>query len=535
MEQTPPLITDSPERLYVAADAAQITPSDTNPLAAVKATATVDGITYTAKTPGVGGNDITVSLSEASVNSVSVTGTDISVLVNTASINAYVDVENDTDIIQYAATPAGEGGNGTIVKIVKPDSTSNQALAVTVDVPSKVLTVSLEVDGSTDVLANFTTALAGSNNDLAYTSKLVGPIGNTITVQYVAATVATSTTTAEIIGNRSIRVNLAATAATAALTTDLTGTNNDLVFTSTRTGSALGNQTEIEYIDPGENDAELSITISGDTIQFNLATDSGGLITSTADDIKAALLADSVASALVTAADAATNDGSGVVTALAATALVGGGVLTITSTAAQVKAAIEADYASNLLVTVANAAANDGTGAVIATSFTLANGKFADAVSTSQEVVDAINDLVANTIVTAALTAGAGTDIVTTGVYSLANGKSVGGITLGDVVGLINADSEASDLVLVTVDQKNSGSPITLPHDAALTGGLEGQWGLEQGFARAFRVGESGDVSYKTFNGSDVIETFIAGDIANVAVVGINATATTVTEIIGYA
>lgn len=536
MEQTPPLVTDSPERLYVAGDAATITPSDDNPLAAVKATySEEDGIGYIARTAGVDGNSITVSIDEGEANGVVVTPPDIAVTIASAGVDSYVDVANDADTITYTSTATGEGGNGTIIKIVKPDSTANQALSVTVDVPSRVLTVNLEVDGGTDVLANFTTALAGSNNDLAYTSKLAGPIGNTITVRYVAATVARSTTTAAITGNRAITVALAATAATATLTTALTGTNNDLVFTSTRTGSALGNQTEIEYVDPGENDAELSILISGDTIQFNLATDSGGLITSTADDLKAALLADSVASALVTAADAAANDGSGVVTALAATALAGGGVLTITSTAAQVKAAIEADYESNALVTVANAAANDGTGAVIATSFTLANGKYADAVSTSQEVIDAVNDLVANTIVQASLSAGSGTDIVVPGVYTTAGGRSQGGITKGQVVGLINSDVDAKDLVYAFVDEKHSGDEIELPYAIGLADGADGQWALEQGFARAFRVGESGDVSYKTFNGSDVVETFFAGDVANVAIIGINSTDTTITDIVGYA
>lgn len=109
----------------------------------------------------------------------------------------------------------------------------------------------------------------------------------------------------------------------ATLTTALTGTNNDMLFTAVPTGR-LGNDVTIRYVNPAANSAALSVTVSARAITVNLATNGGGTITSTAALIKAAIEASAAATALVTVAHAAANDGSGVVIALAATALTGG-------------------------------------------------------------------------------------------------------------------------------------------------------------------------------------------------------------------
>ena len=112
-------------------------------------------------------------------------------------------------------------------------------------------------------------------------------------------------------------------ATAAALTTALTGTNNDIVFTAV-TGGNTGNTISVQYIDPGANDQALGINVDGRAIQVYLATGPAGAITTTGDLLKAAIAAHPVASTLVTAADAADNDGSGVVTAMGATHLSGG-------------------------------------------------------------------------------------------------------------------------------------------------------------------------------------------------------------------
>lgn len=111
----------------------------------------------------------------------------------------------------------------------------------------------------------------------------------------------------------------------ALLTTALAGDDNDLVWTAVSPGP-VGNRITVRYVNPGTVSAVESIDVSGLAITVNLATSGAAAITSTGDSIKATLLADVEASKLVTAADAAANDGSGLVIALAATNLATGAV-----------------------------------------------------------------------------------------------------------------------------------------------------------------------------------------------------------------
>lgn len=115
----------------------------------------------------------------------------------------------------------------------------------------------------------------------------------------------------------------------ATLTTALTGANNDLVYTAKIDGS-VGSLISVEYIDPGGAGKSLDIDVDGLAIRVWLATDSGSLITTTGDLLKAAIAAHPVASNLVTVTDAGSNDGSGVLTAMAA-ALLSGSASAVTS------------------------------------------------------------------------------------------------------------------------------------------------------------------------------------------------------------
>ena len=85
-------------------------------------------------------------------------------------------------------------------------------------------------------------------------------------------------------------------------------------------GGAAGNDITIEYVDPEEANAAVSVEVAGTAIKVNLVPGEGGAITTTANDIIAAF-ADNT---LVSVAKKAANDGTGVVTAMAATALTGG-------------------------------------------------------------------------------------------------------------------------------------------------------------------------------------------------------------------
>lgn len=248
---------------------------------------------------------------------------------------------------------------------------------------------------SSAVRAALSTSLTGSNNDLDFKAVDPGTAGNGIRIAYVDPA---DVNTAEIVRVTNdatgplITVTLKQTASggtRATLSTNLTGNNNDLTFTST-VQTTTGNSTTIAYVDPAGNNAVLSVSVTGSAITVNLATGVAGAITSTAAQIKTALDASVPAAALITTANKAANDGTGVVTAMTATALAGGITGSITSTGATVKAAIQADPQASALVYVANKSGNDGTGIVTAMSATaLTSGATGSAGADTSHIVNA--------------------------------------------------------------------------------------------------------------------------------------------------
>ncbi len=109
----------------------------------------------------------------------------------------------------------------------------------------------------------------------------------------------------------------------ASLTTALTGTNNDLVFTA-KTAGVAGNSISVTYVDPGGTTATLGVVVTGKDIVVNLGR-AASAINTTATALKAAVDGDAGASALVSVANAGSDNGSGLVTALTKTNLSGGG------------------------------------------------------------------------------------------------------------------------------------------------------------------------------------------------------------------
>ena len=101
----------------------------------------------------------------------------------------------------------------------------------------------------------------------------------------------------------------------ATLTSDHTAAEADILYTAQpHIGSRLPT---ITHTDPGGNSQPLTITVTGYDIDISLATDGGGTITSTAQQVIDAINGDAAASALVVAATAPSNDGTGLVNALA--------------------------------------------------------------------------------------------------------------------------------------------------------------------------------------------------------------------------
>lgn len=123
----------------------------------------------------------------------------------------------------------------------------------------------------------------------------------------------------------------------ATLVTALAGSNDDLAYTARTPGSG-GNAITIEYVDPGAVSASLSVAVVGTAIRVSLATDAAGAVTTTATQVRDAVAAHATASGLVTVALAAGNTGAGVVRAMPATALTGGGLTVTSQTPAWVRA-----------------------------------------------------------------------------------------------------------------------------------------------------------------------------------------------------
>lgn len=103
------------------------------------------------------------------------------------------------------------------------------------------------------------------------------------------------------------------------------GGSNDILWTSKVIGS-IGNILRVAYVDPSANNAVLSMSVVGSTLNVNLATGAGGAITSTANSIIAFLPTTGWQKNLFSAVLASTNPtlGTGVVTAMAAVNLQNG-------------------------------------------------------------------------------------------------------------------------------------------------------------------------------------------------------------------
>lgn len=121
-------------------------------------------------------------------------------------------------------------------------------------------------------------------------------------------------------------VNGSVSCTRASLTTNISNpdNNNELVWTWKTSGSS-GKLMQVQYRDPLQAKANLSLDFDANMLTVNLATDATQAITTTANDIKAAVSSDPDIAALFDVQDAPSNDGSIEVTAMNATFLANGG------------------------------------------------------------------------------------------------------------------------------------------------------------------------------------------------------------------
>jgi hypothetical protein len=106
----------------------------------------------------------------------------------------------------------------------------------------------------------------------------------------------------------------------AKLVTGVAESNNAILWTAKVPGTA-GEGIKVQLLDPAQASQDLAVSVSGDTIVVSLETSAVPAITSTADEVIAAVNAHLVANQLVTAANAGASTGAGIVAAVAATAL----------------------------------------------------------------------------------------------------------------------------------------------------------------------------------------------------------------------
>jgi hypothetical protein len=119
----------------------------------------------------------------------------------------------------------------------------------------------------------------------------------------------------------------------AVFTTPLVSSVNDQLKFYARTGGSGGNDINVRYINPLANNATLSVTEDDGVITVNLATNGSGVVTTTAANVRSAIEANVGANNLVFIRNV--GNGSGVVAAMPPSPLVGGEdprrYLTITS------------------------------------------------------------------------------------------------------------------------------------------------------------------------------------------------------------
>jgi phage tail sheath protein FI len=109
----------------------------------------------------------------------------------------------------------------------------------------------------------------------------------------------------------------------AALAVGVVGSNNALTFTSKLAGT-LGNAIAVRFRNPGTNGATLAVSVSNQVITVSLATNGSAVATTTAAQIKTAIEGNATANALVAVTHTSASTGAGVASIVNTSFLSGG-------------------------------------------------------------------------------------------------------------------------------------------------------------------------------------------------------------------
>lgn len=207
--------------------------------------------------------------------------------------------------------------------------------------------------------------------------------------------------------------------AAAAFLTQCVNSNSNILYTAKTVGPS-GTSIRIRYVVSGTNTA-LSVSVSGNDITVNVATNGSGQATSTATQVKAAVDGSGSASALVSTA--LSGDGSGIVNSFGYTNLQDGSPKASYTTTG---------FATNANITfTANAQGVNGNNIRV------------------RVVVSGVNTSLSVSV--------SGSDIT---VNSATNGSGVATSTATQVINALNADTSASALITASAAPSNDGSGV---------------------------------------------------------------------------
>ncbi len=226
------------------------------------------------------------------------------------------------------------------------------------------------------VASSLTLGTEADNNGMVLTAVTAGEDGDDISYA-VTVTEGPNVALDVSVADKAITVR-PATSAAAAKSTATSGAesdNNGLTWTAKAYGKD-GDRIIVILEDPGEDSQALGITVNGTVIIISLATGVGGTITTTADEIIAAITVSSnpaykaEAAALVTVGDTGDSTGAAAVVD-EVVQLANGADTVISSTVADVLEALAADDEAKALVSVK--AIGESTGAALVTALDATN------------------------------------------------------------------------------------------------------------------------------------------------------------------
>jgi len=239
---------------------------------------------------------------------------DLSVPVTAIAAALTVDPAGANNGIVYTANAAGSPGNDITIQHIDPADVDQPLI---VSVRGKAIRVRLATNAGGAITSTAEQVIAAVNAHWM--------AGHLVTAADVVGSSGKGLVAAQAVTHLAGGADMDATHAT--LTVAPAGADNDIDWTAV-VGGEDGNDITIAYVDPALPGQGLAVGVVGDAITINLATDAGGLITSTANDLIAEVALTPAAAALVTGANHGADAGTGVVTAMAAAPLTGGGDLT---------------------------------------------------------------------------------------------------------------------------------------------------------------------------------------------------------------